>query len=337
MAEAGAGSATGIERVAILLMTLGEEEAAQVMQHMNPKQVQSIGTSMAQIENVTRVTAEQVLDEFLESLSNQTGLGIGADDYVRNVLNKALGEDKASNVIDRILLGGNSHGLEALKWMDAKAVAEMIRLEHPQIISIVLSYLDGEQAAQVLSAMPENMHADIVMRIASLDGIPPVAVRELDAILEKRFASDTNLKSTNVGGAKSAANILNFMDSSIESVIMEKVRESDAELGDTISDLMFVFQDLGDVDDRSIQTLLRDVTTDTLVFALKGADERLKQKILGNMSKRAAEMLMEDLEAKGPVKVSEVETAQKEILSVARQKEADGEITLGGSGGEELI
>jgi flagellar motor switch protein FliG len=337
MPEADNAGGRGIDKAAILLMSLGEEEASEILRHMGPKEVQSVGTAMSGVANVGRDKVETVLDAFLNLLSNQTSLGIGSNDYIRSVLVKALGEEKASGVIDRILLGGNSQGLESLKWMDPKAVAEIIRMEHPQIVAIVLSYLESDQAALVLAALPERTRPDIIMRIATMDGIQPSAIRELDQIMEKHFSSDSNIKSASVGGTKTAAEILNFIDSSLESEIMDSVRESDNDLGEEISELMFVFDDLIDIDDRGIQTLLRDISTDTLVLALKGADEKLKQKFLKNMSQRAAQMLNEDMDAKGPVKVSDVEAAQKEILTVARQKEADGEISLGAGSGEAMI
>jgi len=253
------------------------------------------------------------------------------------VLNSALGEDKAGNLIDRILLGRSSKGLEALKWMEPRAIAEVVRLEHPQIIAIVLSYLDSDQAAEVLALLPENMRSDVLMRIASLDGIQPTALAELDEILEKQFSgSSGNLKSSSVGGSKTAANILNFMETATESAILEKVKENDPDLGQTIQDLMFVFDNLGEIDDRSVQALLREVASDTLIIALKGADDSVTEKILKNMSKRAAEMLRDDLEARGPVRVSEVEAAQKEILSIARRMAESGDISLGG-GGDEFV
>ena len=249
----------------------------------------------------------------------------------------ALGEDKANTVIDRILLGGNTKGLETLKWMDPRAVAELIRHEHPQIIAIVLSYLEAEQAADVVTLMPERIRVDVLMRIASLDGIQPAALQELNDIMEKHFAGQTNIKSNSVGGLKSAANILNFMDSSIETEIMDNIKEVDTDLGQKIQDLMFVFDNLLEVEDRGIQALLREVSSESLVVALKGADEALKEKFFGNMSKRAAEMLREDLEAKGPVRLSEVELAQKEILAIARRMADSGDLVLGGKGGDEFI
>ncbi len=329
-----AASSGGIERAAILLMCLGTDDASEILRYMGPREVQVLGSAMSNVNNVSRSAAASVLNEFLHHLGDQTSLGIGSREYIKNVLVKALGEDRANGVIDRILVGGDSQGLEALKWMDARAVAEIIRLEHPQIIAIVLSYLDSDQAAEVLQCLPDKVRPDVVMRIATLDGIPVSALRELDAIMESHFTGENNLKSASVGGAKTAADILNFVESAMESEIMESVRESDNELGDQISELMFVFDNLGDVDDRAIQALLRDIGTDSLVLALKGADEGLRQKFLKNMSQRAAQMLAEDMEAKGPVRVSDVETAQKEILAIARQKEADGEIMLGGGSGD---
>jgi len=325
----------GVDKAALLLLTLGEDVAAQILQHMNPKQVQVIGANMATMDNVTRPMVEFVMNDFLDLLENQTALGIGNDSYIRGMLEKALG-DKAGNVIDRILMGSGSNGLEALKWMDPKSIAEIIRLEHPQIIAIVLSYLEPDSAAQVLSNLPENTRAGILMRIATLDGVQPAAVKELDSIMEKYFSDNDNVKSSMVGGEKTAADILNFIDTSIENKMMEQVRSENEELATRIEDLMFVFDNLRDLDDRGIQTMLREISTDLLTLALKGIDEEFQQKFLKNMSSRAAEMLVEDMEAKGPVKLSEVEAAQKEILSVARGLEESGEITLSG-GAEEMV
>ncbi|WP_018952859.1 flagellar motor switch protein FliG [Thioalkalivibrio sulfidiphilus] len=328
---------TGTERAAVFLMSLGEEAAAEVLKHMGPKEVQRLGTAMATLANVSRTEVQKVLDEFTQAVEEQTALGVGTDEYIRKVLTSALGEDKAGGLINRILLGRNSKGLEALKWMEPRAVAEVIRLEHPQIISIVLSYLDPDHAAEVLSFLPERTQPDILMRIASLDGIQPNALQELDEILERQFSGNSNVKSSAVGGIKSAANILNFMEPSKEATIVDRIREVDEDLSQKIEDLMFVFDNLVDVDDRGIQALLREISTESLVLALKGAEDALKEKIFKNMSKRAAEMLRDDLEAKGPVRLSEVEGAQKEILTVARRMAESGEIVLGGKGGDEFV
>ncbi|MDJ0882195.1 MAG: flagellar motor switch protein FliG, partial [Gammaproteobacteria bacterium] len=257
---------TGVDKAALLLLTLGEDVAAQILQHMNPKQVQVVGATMATMDTVTRPMVENVINDFLDLLEDQTALGIGNDSYIRGMLEKALG-DKAGNVIDRILMGSGSNGLEALKWMDPKSIAEIIRLEHPQIIAIVMSYLEPDSAASVLSNLPENTRAGILMRIATLDGVQPAAVKELDAIMEKYFSDNDNVKSSMVGGEKTAADILNFLDTAVENKMMEQVRTENEELATRIEDLMFVFENLRDLDDRSIQTLLREISTDLLTLA----------------------------------------------------------------------
>ncbi len=327
----------GVERSAVLLMTLGEQAAAEVLKHMDPKEVQKLGAAMAQIDNISRQQVDDVLRNFCTTVQEETGLGLGSDEYVRKVLINALGEDKAEGLIDRIIQGGNTKGLETLKWMDPRAVAEIIRLEHPQIMAIVLSYLEPDQAAEVLALFPDRVRVDVTLRIASLDGIQPNALNELNDILEKQFSGNSNVKSSSVGGIKAAANILNFMDSGIEGEIMDSIKEVDADLGQNIQDLMFVFDNLLEVEDRDIQTILREISSESLVLALKGAEDALQEKIFKNMSKRAAEMLRDDLEAKGPVKLSDVEGAQKEILSVARRLADAGDISLGGGGGEEYV
>lgn len=328
---------TGAERVAIFMMSLGEECAAELLRHMGPKEVQRIGGAMASLDRITRSDIDAVLKEFSELIQDQTALGIGADDYVRSVLRTALGDEKAAGLIDRILIGRNSKGLEALKWLDPRAIAEMIRHEHPQIVAIVLSHLDPDQSAETLSHLPERMQSDLILRIATLDGVQPAALQELDEILESQLSGKNTAKSSMIGGVQTAANILNFMEGSRESAIMEGVSQVDEDLSERIQELMFVFANLVDVDDRGIQTLLREVTTESLVLALKGAEEELRDKIFKNMSKRAAEMLREDLETKGPVRVSDVETAQKEILAVARRLADSGEIVLGSKGGEAML
>ena len=339
MADGPAGKIPGVERAAILLLTVGEQAAAEVLKHMAPKEVQKIGAAMAQLTNVSKDQAHQVIEIFNREVDNQTSLGVGSDEYIRKVLVTALGQDKAGAVIDRILLGGNSKGLEALKWMDPRAVAELIRLEHPQIMAIILSYLDSDQAADVIVHLPEKVRIDVIQRIAALDGIQPSALQELNEIMEKQFTGTAtgNVKSSSVGGLKAAANMLNLTDSSKQSEIIAKIKEGDEQLAQKIEDLMFVFEDLVEVDDRGIQALLREVSSDSLIVALKGSSEQIKEKIFKNMSKRAAEMLRDDLEVRGPVKVSDVEISQKEILGVARRLADSGELVLGGKGGEQYV
>jgi flagellar motor switch protein FliG len=323
---------TGTERAAILLLTLGEQEAAQVLKHMGAKEVQRIGSAMSKLANVSREEVHTVITHFNQSVESETSVGVGTDEFLRKVLVDALGQDKAASIIDRINIGRSTKGLEALKWMDARAVAELIRLEHPQIIAIVLAYLDADQSAEVLTHLPANMRSDIVVRIATLDGVQPSALNELDDIMEKQFAGKSSAKTSSMGGAKAAANIINLLEPSQEGMIMEQIAKADQALGARIQDLIFVFDNLLELDDRSMQELLRQVPSDRLLLALKGADEGLKEKIFKNMSQRASEMLKDDLEAKGPVRISEVEGAQREILQIARKLADSGAIALGGKG-----
>ena len=325
-----------IDQAAILMMSLGEKEAAEVLKHLGPKEVQRIGSAMTALENVPQDHVEEVVGNFLSEAQLSTGLGMGSDGYIRNMLVEALGEDKAGSLVDRILLGGNTSGLDTLKWMDPRSVAEVVRNEHPQIQAIVLAYLEGDQAAEVMANLPENTRLDLIMRISSLDTVQPTALQELNDILEKQFSGSSGSQSKDIGGIKVAAEIMNNLDSSIEGELMESIKEVDEDLGVSIQDQMFVFDNLKSVDDRGIQALLREVSSDMLILALKAADEELKEKIFGNMSKRAAELLRDDLEASGPAKLSEVEGAQKEILVIARRMADAGEIMLGG-GGEEMV
>ncbi len=325
------------QKAAVFLMSIGEESASEVLKHMGPKEVQRIGIAMTTVKDLTKEMVNAVIGEFMTTVNKQTSLGVGVDDYVRNILHSALGEDKAAGVIDRILLGGNSQGLESLKWMQPKSVAELISNEHPQIIAIILSYLESDMAAEIVTEFPEKVRSDLLLRIATLESVQPAAMKELNETLEKQLKGGSNIQSSSIGGVKAAADILNFIETSAEAAIMEKVKEVDEDLGQEIQDLMFVFENLMGVDDRAMQTILREVSTDSLLLAMKAADDELKEKIYANMSKRAAEMLRDDLEAKGPVKLSEVETAQKEILSIARRLADEGQISLGGSADEELV
>jgi len=326
----------GTERAAILLLTLGEQEAAQILKHMSAKEVQRVGLAMAKVKNVSRVEVEKVVSDFTTNVEAQTSVGVGADEFLRKALVNALGEDKASAIIDRISIGRSTKGLEALKWLDARAVCELVRLEHPQMIAIVLAYLEPDHAAEVLQLLPSGVRSDVVVRIASLDGVQPTALTELDDIIEKQFSGNSAAKTSVLGGPKAAANIMNALEPSHESAVMEQIKKSDEVLAQLIEDLVFVFDDLGGIDDRSMQELLRQVPGDQLLLALKGADEPLKDKIFKNMSQRAAEMLKDDLESKGPVRVADVEAAQKTILQMARKLAAAGTIALSGKGDEYL-
>ncbi len=338
MAEEKGGVSDPVDKAAVLLLSLGEEDAAEILKHLGPKEVQRIGSAMTQLKNVTRDQVENVLNTFFEHVQTQTSLGIGSDAYIRNMLVQALGEEKAGSLADRILMGGNTSGLDTLKWMNGRAISDLIRFEHPQIQAIVIAYLDPDQAAEVLSNLDERVRLDIILRIASIESVQPQALQELNNILEKQFASSANSSATaHLGGIKCTADIMNFLDTATESQLIESLREVDEDLAQEIQDLTFVFENLSEVDDRGIQALMREISSDVLILALKGADEAVKEKIFGNMSSRAADLLRDDLESKGPVKVSEVEAAQKEILSIARRMSDAGEIMLGSKGGEEMI
>ncbi|WP_455380078.1 flagellar motor switch protein FliG [Acidihalobacter prosperus] len=327
----------GPSRAAVLLMSLGEKDAADVLKHMGPREVQKIGTAMSQLSNISRAKVSNVLERFNYVIGDQTALGIGNEEYLRSVLVQALGDEKAGGILDRIMTGQGSRGLDQLKWMDVRAIAEIVRLEHPQIIAIVLSHLDADQAAEVLTHLQDRVRTDVIMRIATLDSVQPAAIKELDQILEKQFTGNASIKTSTIGGLKSAAEILNFMDSNVESAIIESITEADADTAQRIQDLMFVFDNLAEIDDRSMQVLLREVSSDTLVVALKGAEDTLREHVFSNISKRAAEMLRDDLEAKGPVRLNDVEAAQKEILGIARRMADSGEISLGGKSGEQYV
>jgi len=326
---------SGAQRASVLLLSLGEQDAAAVLKHMDAREVQLIGSAMASLKNVSREQADAVLDAFTGSLERQTSFGVGTEDYVRRMLVGALGEERAGSLIERILGGRGAKSLEALKWMEGREIAEMIGVEHPQIIAIVLAHLDAGHASEVLHHLPQRLRGEVVMRIATLDGVQPGALHELDQIMERQFASaGSRGKAAALGGVKAAAQILNGLDSAKELEVMSAIVEADAELGQRIQELMFVFDDLLRVDDRGMQTLLRDVPTDRLVVALKGADPMIREKIFNNMSKRAADMLREDLDVKGPVRLSEVDAAQKEILASARALAEQGQINLGGGSDE---
>ncbi|MFK8020152.1 MAG: flagellar motor switch protein FliG [Pseudomonadales bacterium] len=325
-----------VDQAAILLMSLGEADAAAILKNMGPKEVQAIGTSMTTLENVQQEQVAAAASSLLQDVGGQTGLGVDSNDYIRNVMVKALGEDKANSLVDRIRLGGSSSGLETLKWMEARKVSDIIRHEHPQIQAIVIAYLEADQSAEILEFLPEPTRLEIIRRVAELDTVHPAALQELNEILEQQFAGYAKTQARPMGGRRIAAEILNSIDKKVEADVLEQLNEQNEELTGQIRDLMFVFENLLNVDDRGIQVVLREVDTDKLITALKGASEELKGKIFGNMSKRAAELLADDLDAKGPVRVSEVEEAQREILMQAQKLAEDGEISLGGSGDEML-
>ena len=330
-------NAEGVQRSALLLMSLGEDEAAEVLKFLAPREVQKIGAAMASIKNVTREQLEAVLADFCAEADEHSSVNFVSDDYIRSVLTKALGNDKAAGLIERILQGGDTAGIEGLKWMDSGAVAELIRNEHPQIIATILVHLDRDQASEVLGYFTDRLRNDVVLRIATLDGIQPAALRELNDVLTKLLSGSENIKRSPMGGIRTAAEILNFMGSVNEVSVIENIKTYDNELAQKIIDQMFVFENLLDIDDRGIQSLLKEIESESLIIALKGAPPELRDKFLGNMSQRAADLLREDLESRGPVRVSEVETEQKKILQIVRRLSDAGEIVISGKADDSFI
>jgi flagellar motor switch protein FliG len=327
----------GLEKSAMLLLSLGEDEAAEILRHLGPKEVQKLGHAMAQLKAVPREKVESVLDELEEHSSKGTPLDVD-EAKIKAMLSKALGDDKAANLISRILQGGDTAGIEGLKWMDASTVADLIKNEHPQIIATILVHLEFDQAGEILKHFDDRLRNDVLLRIATLDGVQPIALQELNDAMKRLLAGASgSVKKAAMGGIRHAAEILNFVGQAAETAIVDNVREYDPDLAQKILDEMFVFENLLDVDDRGIQLLLREIQSDSLILALKGASAELRDKIFKNMSQRAAEMLKEDLEAKGPVRLSEVEGEQKEILKIARRLADEGQLVLGGKGGEDQM
>ncbi len=327
----------GPELAAVFLLGLGEQAAAEVLRQLGPKEVHRVGAAMVAMKEVSRGQIEWALNSFANAAGEQTAIGLGARDYVRKVMVKALGEERGRGIISRVLQGRDSRGVESLKWMSAEAVAAIVRGEHPQIVAIILASLESDHAAEVLMQLPEQMRADVVLRVARLDAVHPSALAELDEMLEKQFSLESNSQTAQVGGLKTAAAILNFVDPEAENNIVSAIGEFDERIGDGIRDLMFVFDNILSIEDRGVQRLLREVTSDLLAVALKGADPLVRDKIFKNMSTRAADMLREDMDVRGPTRLSEVETAQKEILTIAARLAEEGELVLGNRGGEQLV
>jgi flagellar motor switch protein FliG len=326
----------GINKSAILLMTLGEDEAAEVMKYLEPKEVQKISTAMVALNNLTRDQIAEVFEEFHLLAAEKTTIGMDSSDYIRNMLNKALGNDKAAGLLDRILHNSDTSGIDSLKWMDAGSIADLVTNEHPQIIATIMVHLEPDQASAVLAKLTERTRNDVLLRIATLDSVQPAALKELNDVLTKLLSGNALAKKSIRGGTKAAAEILNYIGSTQESII-ESVRAHDPDLAQKIMDEMFVFEDILAVDDRGIQLVMREVQSESLIVALKGASVEMREKIFKNMSSRAAERLREDLESKGPVKLSEVEAEQKEILKIVRRLSDEGQIVLGGTGEDAYV
>lgn len=327
----------GLEDAAILLMSLGEEEAAEVFKHLEPKEVQGLGETIAKLKSVPRERVDNVLTRFAEDSTDLGVLVPDTDEYVKAVLRKALGEEKANLLIDRIIQGSDVTGIESLKWMDAQSVAELLRNEHPQIVAAILVHLDPDQCSSVLKAFSDRHRNEVMVRIATLDGIQPSALKDLNEVLSRVLAGGSQVRKSSLGGVKPAAEIINLMGSSLETSVLDYIRESDADLAQKIMDNMFVFDDLDKLDDKGFQALLKEVQTESLIIALKGASPEIRDKVFKNMSSRAAETLKEDLESRGPVKLSEVETEQKEMLKIVRRLADEGQIVLASGGDDEYV
>ena len=327
----------GLESAAILLMSLGEEEAAEVLKHLAPKEVQRLGETIARMKSVTRERVEGVMDQFERVAASESMLVPDSNEYVKSVLRKALGDDKANLLIARILQGSDVSGIESLKWMDPQSVAELLRNEHPQIVAAILVHLDFDQAADVLKLFTERQRNKVMVRIATLDGIQPAALRDLNEVMSKVLSGGDRTKKTSLGGAKTAAEILNMLGSAVETSVLDFVREADNDLAQKIMDNMFTFDDVEKIDDKGIQALMKEVQSESLVIALKGATPALREKIFKNMSTRAAETLKEDLDSRGPVRLLEVEAEQKEMLKIVRRLVDEGQIVLAGGGDEQFV
>jgi flagellar motor switch protein FliG len=327
----------GVQNAAIFLMSLGEEEAAEVFKHLSPKEVQKLGETIARTRGITHEKVEDVILKFTGEAKSQSLLVTDTDNYVRAVLKRALGDDKASLLIDRILQGGDVSGIESLKWMDPLSVAELLRNEHPQILAAILVHLDFDQTAGVLKNFTERTRNEVMLRIATLEGIQPTALKDLNEVLYKVLAGGDKIRKTSLGGVKTAAEIINLMGSAVETGVIESIREHDPDLAQKIMDKMFTFEDLLKLDDKSVQMVLKEVASETLVLSLKGASQELRDKVLANMSSRAADSMREDLESRGPVRLSEVEAQQKEILKIVRRLTDEGQIVIGGGGDDAMV
>ncbi len=331
------GDDKGVEDAAILLMSLGEEEAAEVFKHLAPKEVQRLGETIAKMKAIPRERVDDILERFTVLAGDQHMLVADNDEYVKSVLRRALGDEKANILIDRILQGGDVSGIESLKWMDANSVAELLRNEHPQIVAAILVHLDYDQASSVLKVFPERQRNEVLIRIATLDGIQPNALKDLNEVMSKVLAGGDKLRKASLGGVKTAAEMINMLGSSVETAVIDYIRETDNELAQKIMDNMFTFDDLEKLDDKAIQTMLKEVQSESLIIALKGATPEMREKVFRNMSSRAAETLREDLESRGPVRVSEVEAEQKELLKIVRRLADEGQIMLSSGGDDDFL
>ena len=328
---------TGTQKCAILMMLIGEDEAAEIMANLSPKEVQVLGSAMYSVQGLGQDTVNLVLDEFLAIIKAQTSLGISGGSYIKNVLTKSLGDDKAQTVLGKITPSDSNKAIEILDWLDARSIADLIIDEHPQIVALIISYLEPTTASDVLNFMPEERQSDYIRRIATLETVQPEALKELDRVMQKVFSSNASLRASKVGGVQAAARIMNFCKQDMEGRIMKDILKADKALMQGIQDNMFVFETLLLSDDKSLQTLLRAVDDELIILALKGADDELRSKLFGCMSQRAAANIQDEMEVLGPLRLTEVQEAQKQIIAVARRMSDEGSIVLAGRGGDDFV
>jgi flagellar motor switch protein FliG len=321
---------SGAQRAAVLMLLLGEQQASEIVKFMNPQEVQTLGGAMVDVSDVSQEAVNAILDDFVSTIKKQSSLGLGNTDYVEKVFKRALGDDKAASVLGRIMPGQSSKGLEILQWMDARAIADMIKTEHPQVTAIILSVLDHQVAADVLNFLPDETRAEIIQRVASLETVQPSAMQELESIMKLQFSTNTSSKSSSFGGIKAAAQIMNSTKTALENSIMKGLEEIDADLMMRIQDNMFTFENLSAVDNKGIQVLMRAVDNNQLMIAMKGASDDVKARFFDNMSERARGMFKDEMDAKGLMRLSDVEEAQKQIMRSARKLSDSGELVLGG-------
>jgi flagellar motor switch protein FliG len=321
---------SGAQRAAVLMLLLGEQQASEIIKFLNPAEVQALGGAMVAVSDVSQEAVNEILDDFVATIKKQSSLGLGTTDYVEKVFKRALGDDKAASVLGRILPGQSTKGLEILQWMDARSIADMIKTEHPQVTAIILSVLDHQVAADVLTFLPDETRPEIIQRVASLETVQPSAMQELEAIMKLQFSTNTSSKSSSFGGIKAAAQIMNSTKTALEASIMKGLEGIDADLMMRIQDNMFTFENLSAVDNKGIQVLMRAVDNNQLMIAMKGASEEVKARFFDNMSERARGMFKDEMDAKGLMRLSDVEEAQKQIMRSARKLSDSGELVLGG-------
>ena len=330
-------SLNGTQECAILMLLIGEEEAANILTNLGPDEVKSLGTAMYQVQDIDQDTVNMVLDEFLQIIKANTALGFGATNYIATVMSKALGNQKAQSVLSKITPQAAQKPIDILQWMDAKSIAELINDEHPQIIAVILSYLESAVASDVLSQLDQKVQPDIIYRLSTLENIQPEALKELELVMERKFNSNASLRASQAGGIRAAANLMNYLKSNVEASVMKELTKKDKDVAKEIQENMFDFENLGGIDDKSMQFLIRSLDNELIVVALKGADDSLSDKFFASMSQRAAANIKDEMEALGPMRLTDVQEAQKQVIAVARQLADEGQIVLSGRGGDEYL